>query len=224
MKITSILSLSTAAVGLLAVSASAGTVNLPVFSTGSNGVTLITPGNVDPGYSVSGPLTGSTFVSTGNPGAWLPNNSTSEWIAPQVGGSHSDVPGIYTYTTDFLVPTDAFLNTGDIVLEYTGDNQVTQILLNGVLVGGPSTGGNTSYTQFSGPISITSNFLLGSNSLQFLVSNQGPTNTATGLRVWIQSATIGVVPEPSSVVGFTVAGAMLGGLLLRGRSKARNIA
>jgi hypothetical protein len=227
MKLGSILAISGLALGALA--ASAGAAQIPVFSTGSNGLTLITAGpNVAADfYTVTGPagsgLTNSgTFVPSLRPAAWLANNSTSEWITPHANGTANLPPGAYTYTTSFNLSSNDILSTGDIQLEYTGDNEGTEIIFNGVDIGDPTTGGEAAFENLSGPFTINSGFVTGTNTLQFVITNQAPTNTATGLRVFIQSATISVVPEPSSVAAFTVAGLLLGGLVLRGRRVARN--
>jgi hypothetical protein len=228
MKLGSILGLSSIAVGIFA--ASAGAAQIPVFSTGSNGSTLITAGTNTPAdfYTVTGPagsgLTGAgTFVPSARPSAWLANDANSEWITPGKSGNTTFIPGAYTYTTTFNLGPADILSTGNIQLEYTGDNSGTEIIFNGVDIGDPTTGGNTSYTKLFGPFTINSGFLEGTNTLQFVINNQTPTNTPEGLRVWIQSATISVVPEPSSVASFTVAGLLLGGLVLRGRRRvARN--
>jgi hypothetical protein len=234
MKLGSILGVSSIAVGILAASAGATTVQIPVFSTGSNGTTLITAGTNTPAdfYTVTGPagsgLTGAgLFVPSARPTAWLANDANSEWVTPAKSGNSTFIPGLYTYSTSFTLGAGDNLSTGNIQLEYTGDNTGTEIIFNGVPLGDPTTGGNTSYTHLSGPFTINSGFVDGTNTLEFVINNQAPTNTPEGLRVWIQSATISttssVVPEPSSVASFTVAGLLLGGLVLRGRRRvARN--
>jgi len=227
MKLGSILAISGLTVGVLA--ASAGAAQIPVFSTGSNGTTLITAGTNTPAdfYTVTGPAgsgftNSGTFVPSARPSAWLANDSNSEWITPAKGGNSNQPAGLYTYSTSFTLSNADELSTGNIVLEYTGDNSGTEIIFNGHILADPTTGGNEAYTAFSGPFTINSGFQDGTNTLQFVINNEAPTATPEGLRVWIQSATISVVPEPSSVAAFTVAGLLLGGLVLRGRRMARN--
>jgi hypothetical protein len=234
MKFGTITGLSALAVGLLAASASAS-VSLGVFSTGNNGATLITAGTADSTYSITSQPAGtnantlpySPIVTSGNPTAWLPDSSSfsqtaSKWVAPQAGGSHADPAGTYDYTTDFSLTTNDILSTGNLIFTASADNSF-QVFFNGTLIGGST--GSTAYTKFWGPFTITSGFQDGINTLLFVVTNDPATpsgGTATGLNVSVSNDTIDTVPEPSAVAAFSIAGLMLGGLLLRGRRAVAN--
>jgi hypothetical protein len=229
MRLASITSLSALAVGLLAVSAGAATVNLPVFSTGNNGSTLITAGNLDTTYTLTsapaGVTTGvSPIVTNDHPSPWVPNSPTfsesaSKWVSPgpSIDGQHNYPAGTYDYTTTFTLTSADELNTGEIILSATGDNTI-HVFFNGTLIGGNNS--STSYSAFSGPFTITSGFQDGINTLLFVVTNAAGNPTPSGLDVSISQATIDTVPEPSAVAAFSIAGIMLGGLLLRGRRMA----
>jgi hypothetical protein len=230
MKFGTITGLSALAVGLLAASASANTVSLGVFSTGNNGATLLTAGTADSSYLITSQPAGtngntlpySPIVTDNNPTGWLPDSTSfsqtaSKWVAPQEGGSHSDPAGVYDYTTSFDLTSNDILSTGNLIFTASADNDF-QVFFNGTLIGGST--GNTAYTQFWGPFTITSGFQDGMNTLLFVVTNAAGTATPTGLNVSVSNDTIDTVPEPSAVASFSIAGLMLGGLLLRGRRNA----
>jgi len=237
MKLATITGLTAAAVGLMATSAFAVNRSLGIFSTGNNGTTLVTAGNASPGYAItSSPLGAVTpVVTNNNPTAWLHNSptfvnqSSSQWISAQKNGSASDPPfnptptATYDYTQTFTLTNNDILSTGDIVFTFAADNRA-QVFFNGTLIGS-TIGGQNGYVAFSGPFTITSGFQNGINTLLFVVTNNdGATagsGSATGLNVSISTDTISEVPEPSAVAAFSVAGLMLGGLLIRGRRPAR---
>jgi hypothetical protein len=142
---------------------------------------------------------------------WLGDNSLSAWIGP-AGSSDLDGPvGIYTYRTTFdltgFIPGTAVING-----QWSMDNLGVDILINGVSIS-PSSTDFLSWTGFT----ISSNFVAGINTLDFVINNQGG---PTGLRVEMTgdatAATTGV-PEPASFILF---GAGIGaiGLIRRRRT------
>ena len=188
------------------------------FSTGVNSAGVpLTGGAADTHYTLTvpaGSAGGPAPVDIDNPGqfAWDGNTATSRWISPSTAGGSGAV-GNYVYTTTFNLtgfdPTTARI-TGSI----SADDQAT-ILLNGTQVGASPAGGY----QFFTPVSITTGFQSGINTLTFNVNNSGG---VTGLQfnaTATASATSTAVPEPGSIallVGLGVTGA---GFLARKRRK-----
>lgn len=96
-------------------------------------------------------------------GVWLADGPNSKWISPRADRGGNAV-GNYTYHTAFdltgLDPTTAIL-TG----QYAADNSAV-IKLNGTTVG-PASSGFSSWTSFS----LSSGFVAGVNTLDFVVTN-----------------------------------------------------
>jgi hypothetical protein len=97
-------------------------------------------------------------------GPWLANSATSKWIGPRFFTDVS-AAGDYTYATSFDL-TGFDLNSVTISGQWASDNVGADILINGVATG------NTSpvFTEFSN-FTITSGFVAGLNSLEFVVNN-----------------------------------------------------
>ena len=119
-------------------------------------------------------------------GPWLVNGPDSKWIAPfadqdtiadpTAGNSEGD----YTYRTTFNL-TGLDLEKVVLLGGVAVDNELTDVLLNGVSLGitAPGFGGFT-------PFTITGGFVAGANTLDFLVLNLPVTTNPTGLRVDLQ--------------------------------------
>ncbi len=196
---------------------------LPISDLFSTGIaadkTRVADRSNDPHYTVvtapGGVGTGPARVvpDDGFPiGAWLGNDTadTSKWIGPS--GSDDDAnggAGVFTYQTTFTLPANTDLSKVLITGEWSADDAdagLDVIRLNGVQVS-TGNGGFSSYTEFS----LNSGFQVGTNTLQFDVSNGGG---PTGLRVSMFGTYDVTVPEPS-VLGIAAIG-ILGGLA-RGR-------
>jgi hypothetical protein len=188
-----------------------------VFNTGVNSSGgLLAAGDADPHYTItsspSGPSSALVMGSTGFPigCCWFPNPATSQWISPNSTGASSPV-GSYTYTTTFdltgLSPSTAIL-TG----QWATDNNGVMIVLNGNVMS--FTTPVVGFTQFF-PFTISSGFVSGVNTLQFVVVNAdcGGCANPTGLHVQI-SGTATPVPEPGTVL---LVGSGLAGLWFRRR-------
>ena len=156
-------------------------------------------------------------------GFWIPQSADafSAWINPTVGAQSVDpsANGFYDYQTTFTLGSTTNLLTTEILGEWASDNCGIDILLNGVSSGDGMTNcsGPSNYTQFDSWTvfnPITSGFVIGTNTLDFLVENYGQSSgNPTGLRVDAElvPGTENVnVPEPLtlSLFGAGLAGAV----------------
>jgi hypothetical protein len=159
--------------------------------------TLLGDGDTDPHYilaeSADANFPGPEAVCVTNVwpigDAWMPNGPRSRWIAPSanqrqdVDPSAGNLPGQYTYQTTFDL-TGYDPDKIRVVLGIAVDNEVADVLLNGVSTGiiAAGFGGLAEFT-------LTSGFVAGENTLDFIVKNSltGGTNPDTpnpaGLRV-----------------------------------------
>jgi hypothetical protein len=119
-------------------------------------------------------------------GYWMPNNTSSKWIAPT---KDTNAGYEFTYRTTFDLtgfnPTTALING------YGGTDDLGAIYLNGKYV--CNINGFGSLTPFA----ISSGFVSGLNNLDFVVTNSG--GGPTGLRVEFATATASPVPLPSAL-------------------------
>ena len=112
-----------------------------------------------PGGPVNWPAQNTALAT----GAWLPNTAASSWIS-FLNNSYTAAPGTYVYRLKFdLVCT----NDASIVGRFLADDTAT-ILLNGQ----PTAAYSASYTAWA-PVTLTSGFVLGQNTLDLYVTN-GP--------------------------------------------------
>ena len=207
---TARLTLTTIAIATLACLATTGAQAVPVSTFYNTGVdsTQTVLGNyaAETHYALVSTPDGSTSgvrVATSANGfpipPWLGDDSISAWIGPNTDSALDGASGQYDYRTTFdltgFVATTAALNG-----LWAADNSSDDILLNGVSTAQPGGGGFSGFTGFS----ITSGFISGINTIDFLVTNgDGP----TGLRV--EGALTAVsVPEPMSmaILGAGLAG------------------
>ena len=169
---------------------------LAVFNTGvDSGGTVLAGGSVDPHYRLvasadprfPGP---SAFVVQDNAfpsPEWLPNSSTSKWIAPRpqqrgADPSFGNLPGQYTYRTSFdLSGVDP--QTVRVTGQWATDDAGRDILINGVSTGISSTRDLFSFSGFV----IDSGFVPGVNTVDFVTIDNGI--NPTGLRVELSVST-----------------------------------
>ena len=193
------------ATGLLAIPLATGTTaNLPVFNTGvaANG-SLLPGGSIDPHYtliaSAEPTLPGPNAIVTTNiaDGFWIAQGPSSKWIAPSAnqsfpGANPCNAAGSYTYRT--LIDLTGFDPATAIIQgQWAVDNQGTAIRLNGVSIDLAQ----PSYNPFVA-FNISSNFVAGVNTLDFVTSDQGCPN---GLRVEFLSATASIATGGLTVPG-----------------------
>jgi hypothetical protein len=142
-------------------------------------------GQIDPSFKIivnpDAPGVQDAIVQSGNPGAWLANTPTAQWIGPRentaaaAGAPASDggeAPGVYVYRTT-LDLTGFDLESVDITGRWASDNNGVEIRVNGTSVGFPNTA-NT----FSTLVPFTINNLsfpglltTGVNTIDFVVEN-----------------------------------------------------
>ncbi len=158
--------------------------------------TLVTPVNGDTPATL--PLPAPTYVINSSSGLFPPyvaDGPSSEWISPDPSGYDMGSPGgYYDYETTFVMPTDCNCNPQTAVLtgNWAADNEGT-IWLNGEQVMSPGATISTTTAasfdtlhyftitdQSTGSGSGVS-FKSGTNTLDFIVHNDG--DTYTGLRV-----------------------------------------
>jgi len=166
-----------------------------IFNTAvdSNG-DVLPPHTVDPHYQLTNSPKGlapayvmdSTFCR-GHHGPWLADNKHSKWIGPKANQLHYLKSGKFDYRMSFDL-TGLDPNTAILKGKWTSDNNAT-LYLNGVATGNTTPpGGYGSFSHFS----ITSGFVAGINTLDFVVRNirgRNVPNNPTGLRVVFTTAT-----------------------------------
>ena len=151
-------------------------------------------------------------------GYWLLNSSTSRWIAPAQNqgyptGAVNHAAGNYTYRLTFdLTGLDPV--TAHVTGSWAADNAGTAMLLNGV-----STGYTTpSYSALTA-FALSSGFVAGINTLDFVVNEYASSGAnPTGLRVDGLTGTASAVPAPAA--GWLL-GTALAGLI--GRRSCRKV-
>ena len=188
-----------------------------LYNTGVNdsGVVL-TNNSIDIHYTMTGAETVEAQVLTDHPvgTGWIPENTTSAWVIPE-GSDDVGLFGEYTYTTTFdLTGFDAA--TAQIEGRWSTDNGTTDILINGTSLGYTTDSSDYNiWAQFS----VTSGFIAGENTLQFVFNNDpdagGNGAGYTGLRVEMVG-TASEVPIPAAAWLF---GSALMGLVSLKRKK-----
>lgn len=213
-----------AAMSLAAACAAAHGALIPtLYNTGVDASGAVLPDGTigDPHYVLASVPTGTSAIriitaASGYPiPPYLGDNSLSRWIGPNNNSTLTSEGGIYTYRTTFDL-TAYDLTTAAIVGSWSTDNNGLDILINGI-----SLGFTTSLTQFAtgmAGFSVTSGFVPGLNTLEFVVSNfdDGSPNP-TALRVeMVGSADALSVPEPGTL---GLAGLWVALATLRGRGR-----
>jgi hypothetical protein len=156
-----------------------------LFSSGidANGFALA-PGFADPHYV----LTASAFSTppppaipatvTANHPNWLGNDANSTWIGPISSGATSIPPGNYNYRTTFDL-TGFDRSAAQITLQAAVDNELNNVLLNGVSIGLRY----TNFASLSTPFVVTNGFVAGTNTLDFQTVNITAAASPGGFRV-----------------------------------------
>lgn len=171
----------------------------------------------DPHYAlVSVPVGASTSTrvidaSGGFPiGPYFAGSNASRWLIANGAPTGYGAPaGDYTFRTSFDL-TGFNAATASILGGWSVDNLGAAILLNGVSIGAVSAG---NFNAGFGGFSVTSGFVAGLNTLDFVVTNgPGGGSNPVGLRVEMRgSADLQPVPEPAApaLVGMALLGLAL---------------
>src|SRR5205085_6203824 len=118
----------------------------------------------------------NAYVTSPN-GAWLANDTASGWIGPVSSGGVNVNAGGYNYQTTF--PLAGFLpGAVQINMSVAADDSVTNIYLNGISTESAYTG----FTLLSGPFTVNSGFVNGTNTLEFRTLNGGTAANPHGFR------------------------------------------
>jgi hypothetical protein len=128
-------------------------------------------------------------------GPWFGDDAFSAWIGPATDAALDDATGNYDYRLTFslsgFIPSSASISG-----LWAQDNTGVDILINGVSTG-QTAGGFSAFTPFA----ISSGFVAGTNTIDFIINNGGG---PTGLRVEMTgtatAVTSGGAPEPASLV------------------------
>jgi len=170
-----------------------------IYNTGvdDNG-TPLADGSVDPHYTITAAPSpyspGSAYAvdQTSYPFSphdyWLPDgDGLSSWIGP-VADETNDPSGTYTYETTFdLTGYDA--STAVITGQDQSDNWLSEIILNGQVVANFSSNGASNFALWQALPEISSGFVSGENTLEFVTSNYvQATGNPTGFRVELQGS------------------------------------
>jgi hypothetical protein len=139
-----------------------------LYNTGvSDLCTLLPLGSVDPHWQLATPYpsagSGTPLINPTNPLlpfdlvyanyadfgappalAWLPNGPSSEWLTPSATATHQEFGGQYVYRTTFrsAIPT--------ITGQYSSDNELLAVYLNGVLISGFPLNGAADFNVWTG--------------------------------------------------------------------------
>ena len=155
-----------------------------LFSSGLDAAgAVLSPGAADPhyqftasAYSTPPPNISATVIQ--NHPAWLANDTSSSWLGPVNPGT-TDVPaGAYNFRTTFDLTGFQPAGAG-LVMNFSVDNDLSDVLLNGISKGIAFSG----FNAFSGNFTLTNGFVSGTNTLDFLTVNGGPGNNPAGFRV-----------------------------------------
>lgn len=158
-------------------------------------------GTIDPNWTLN---SGNAFIPVAVNSAWNggvtnpAGTNGAKWITPSANGNQSYDPfanNDYTYATVFTLPNIAGLTAISLAGTFWADNEVLEILLNGVnILAAPGGTFNGTGTVFSA--TLPSQFVTGTNTLSFKVRNLALNGgNPTGLKV---SALVTAVPEPGT--------------------------
>jgi hypothetical protein len=160
-----------------------------LFGTGLNALgQLGTSGAPDTHFTVTPPGSTSRQAVIMTPhAAYAPNSAGSGWISPVADGNASQAVGDYRYKTTFSL--DGFVPTSaQLTLTLWADNFVRDVLING-----KSTGiriADPGFATASGPFTITTGFVGGVNTLEFVSNNSADFPNPHGFRAAISGTAL----------------------------------
>jgi hypothetical protein len=223
MKTKALQTLAVMGIASIAIAGSVHAATFTVFGTGDSGTGPV--GSPDANFTLVssvGPITGTgagttlvvTNISSGTFHVYQansPNSATAEWINPT--SSVASPTTNYIYQETFTLAPGDILSTAQITGLVKADDSLKFIYLNGVKVfTGSGTNNSWSSNSANSGFTINSGFQIGINTLDFVVPN---TSGATALFAQINSATVSVVPEPSTVAVYLLGSLALLGFVVR---------
>ena len=178
-----------------------GVATIPgLFNTGvgANGV-ILASGSVDPHWqliqSADSSFPGPNTIVVNDSGfpipPWLANGPASKWIAPQADQSNGNLGGDYKYRISFDL-TGLEPSTAVVTGHWTSDNLGPDVRLNGATTG---LTGDGNFPTLGNAFTISTGFIAGLNTLDFVVNNGGTSANPTGVRVEL-SGTANFQPPP----------------------------
>ena len=180
-----------------------------LFNTGVDGVgALLSDAVSDAHFAILGGDQAVTVAEASIPASWLPNGADSRWIWEQSNGQPANVTLTFRTTLDLTGLDPA---TAQVTGQWATDNAGNDILINCISTAQTS-GGFNSFTAFM----ISSNFVSGINTVDFVVQDSGD---IAGFRAEFLSASADppsntVIPEPGTIA--TLAAGLIGLLLTCG--------
>lgn len=186
-----------------------------LYTTGVDNANVVLPGGaIDPHYTVLENGNANAVVMSILPSTYVPNNSTSKWVWQAANGQPTNVTRTFRTTFDL---TGYDPSTAVITGLWGTDNAGDDILINGASTGNTS----PTFTRFT-PFTISSGFVSGINTLDFVVRDVG---VISGFRVAAISGEAdlrdpNVVPEPAGIAIWSLLGMAAMGLVRRRRSQA----
>jgi hypothetical protein len=192
---------------LVAGQAKAGSVVITdLFSTGVDDSHALLPANAaDTHYTLTASADPAAPVGS-NPGVvapgfpippWIANTATAQWVAPVPNASEPN--GSYDYQTTFTIGSLADLASVVLSGQFSSDDQIAEVFLNGNALGLSTPTGSPGFTALH-PFTIDGSaspfFTTGVNTLTFHTLNVF--NVTTGLIV-DTSGSYNLVPEPSAM-------------------------
>ncbi len=151
------------------------------FATGLSATSVaLADGQIDTHWTIKDGLgTALTAYSQtdalGYVGYWLAPSATSKFISPFIDTVDPSGNGTFTYTTSFALGAEVDVAAVQLVIRYASDNEMKDILINGVSVGPVAVGG---YSAFE-TLTATTQFVKGTNTVSFTTGNSGG---PTGMR------------------------------------------
>ncbi len=200
-----------------------GAIITTLFNTGVDASGAVLPDGTigDPHYTLTSVPSGSTDIRVITSASnfpippYLGDNSLSRWIGPNNDPDLNSPPGNYVYETTFDL-TGLNPSTASISGAWSSDNDGVDIKINGVSIGTVA----TSFTQFSSgfaPFTITSGFVSGLNTLEFVIHNGGSapgdnSGNANPSALRVEMSGTAAVPEPTSLIVWTLLSSLAMGI------------
>lgn len=169
-----------------------------LFATGVDGAGVaLGDGATDTHYSILSPAQQGIVINQAPiPGSWVANTAARRWIWETATGDPVNVTRTFRTTFDL---TGFDETTASLSGLWASDNLGLDILINGISTGNTSAG----FSALSA-FTITSGFVAGVNTLDFVVQDTG------GISGFLVSSLSGTVPEPGMLVIFGLGVAGLG--------------